>query len=173
MNKRQTERLKRLSDWLHENDRKFLFELLVPAEDAQLEQVGGDSDRYDAELRPELMRRTITDFQGAGVEPDVWKIEGIETQEDCEKIAQTARQGGRDGVICVVLGRGADDAKVDEWLRAGARVPGYQGFAIGRSIWWDAVKGNLDRSLDHDAAARQVADNYRRFIDVYEAAASS
>ena len=34
MNARQTERLKRLSDWLHEHDRKFLFELLVPAEDA-------------------------------------------------------------------------------------------------------------------------------------------
>ncbi|MEA2309071.1 MAG: hypothetical protein QOI65_1357, partial [Thermoleophilaceae bacterium] len=42
MNQRQGERLKRLSDWLHENDRKFLFELLVPAEPGQLESVGGD-----------------------------------------------------------------------------------------------------------------------------------
>src|ERR671936_323772 len=84
MNERQAERLKRLSDWLHDNGRRFLFELLVPAEDAQLEQVGGDSDRYDAELRPELMRRTITDFQEAGVEADIWKIEGIDTQDDCE-----------------------------------------------------------------------------------------
>ena len=57
MNERQTERLKQLADWLHDNDRKFLFELLVPAEKAQLESVGGDADRYDAELRPELMRR--------------------------------------------------------------------------------------------------------------------
>src|SRR5919197_991148 len=112
MNRRQAERLRRLSDWLHERDRKFLFELLVPAEDAQLERVGGDSDRYDAELRPDLMLRTIQELQEAGVEPDVWKIEGIETQDDCERIAQTARRDGRDGVICVVLGRGADDAKV-------------------------------------------------------------
>ena len=59
MNERQAGRLKRLADWLHEHDRKFLFELLVPAEPHQLEQVGGDSDRYDAELRPELMRHTI------------------------------------------------------------------------------------------------------------------
>src|SRR5919112_3277374 len=57
MNERQLGRLKELADWLHEHDRKFLFELLVPAEDAQLEQVGGDTDRYDAELRPELMKR--------------------------------------------------------------------------------------------------------------------
>jgi len=171
VNQRQIERLKRLADWLHENDRKFLFELLVPAEEAQLEQVGGDSDRYDAELRPELMRRTIVEFQDAGVEVDIWKIEGIDSQADCERIAETARRDGRDGVTCVVLGRGADDAKVDHWLRQGAPVDGYAGFAIGRTIWWDALKGFLDGSLDREAAIRQVADNYLRFVKVYDEAA--
>jgi myo-inositol catabolism protein IolC len=171
MNRRQTERLKRLSDWLHEHDRKFLFELLVPAEEHQLEQVGGDSDRYDAELRPELMRRTIVEFQDAGVEADIWKIEGIDTQEDCERIAQTARRDGRDGVVCVVLGRGADDAKVEHWLRQGAPVEGYAGFAIGRTIWWDALKGFLGGNLEREDAAQQVADNYRRFVQIYDEAA--
>jgi myo-inositol catabolism protein IolC len=171
MNERQTERLKRLSDWLHERDRKFLFELLVPAEDHQLEQVGGDTDRYDAELRPELMRRTIVAFQDAGVEADVWKIEGIETQEDCDRIAQTARRGGRDGVVCVVLGRGANDQKVDHWLRQGAPVEGYAGFAIGRTIWWDALKGFLDGNVEREDAAQQIADNYLRFVQVYDKAA--
>jgi 5-dehydro-2-deoxygluconokinase len=171
MNGRQVERLRRLSDWLHEHDRKFLFELLVPAEDAQLEQVGGDSDRYDAELRPELMRRSIVELQDAGVEADIWKIEGIDTQEDCDRIARTARRDGRDGVICVVLGRGADDAKVDHWLRQGAPVEGYAGFAIGRTIWWDALKGFLDGNLERDDAAQQIADNYLRFVQVYDEAA--
>jgi myo-inositol catabolism protein IolC len=171
MNERQTERLKRLSDWLHEHDRKFLFELLVPAEDHQLEQVGGDSDRYDAELRPDLMRQTIVAFQDAGVEADIWKIEGIETQEDCARIAETARRGGRDGVVCVVLGRGANDAKVDHWLRQGAPVEGYAGFAIGRTIWWDALKGFLDGNIEREDAAQQIADNYRRFVQVYDEAA--
>src|SRR6476660_5739303 len=55
----QLRKLKVLSDWLKEHDRRFLFELLVPATDGQLDSVGGDSDRYDAELRPELMRRAI------------------------------------------------------------------------------------------------------------------
>jgi myo-inositol catabolism protein IolC len=171
MNQRQTERLKRLADWLHEHDRKFLFELLVPAEDHQLEQVGGDSDRYDAELRPELMRRTIVAFQDAGIEVDIWKIEGIDTQEDCDLIARTARQGGRDGVVCVVLGRGANDEKVDHWLRQGAPVAGYAGFAIGRTIWWDALKGFLDGNLEREDAAQQIADNYLRFVQVYDEAA--
>jgi myo-inositol catabolism protein IolC len=170
MNERQAGRLKRLADWLHEHDRKFLFELLVPAEEAQLEQVGGDADRYDAELRPELMRRTIVELQDAGVEADVWKIEGIDRREDCERIAETCRRDGRDGVICVVLGRGADDAKVEHWLRQGAPVEGYAGFAIGRTIWWDALKGFLDGSLEREEAAGQIAENYLRFVSVYEGA---
>ena len=97
-NRDQREKLRRLSDWLHAHDRKFLFELLVPAEDAQLEQVGGDSDRYDAELRPELMRRAIAELQDAGVEADVWKIEGVDERSDCEMLVAQARAGGRDDV---------------------------------------------------------------------------
>jgi myo-inositol catabolism protein IolC len=171
MNERQAERLKRLSEWLHENDRKFLFELLVPAEDEQLEQVDGDADRFDSELRPELMRRAIVELQDAGVEADIWKIEGIDTQEDCAKIAETCRRDGRDGVICVVLGRGADDDKVEHWLRQGAPVDGYAGFAIGRTIWWDALKGFLDGDLEREAAAERISDNYLRFVRVYGEAA--
>ena len=170
MNRHQGDRLKRLSDWLHERDRKFLFELLVPATDAQLESVGGDSDRYDKELRPELMRQTIKQIQSAGIEPDIWKIEGLDKREDCEAVAALVRSGGREDVACVVLGRGADDSAVDHWLRQGAGVPGYVGFAIGRTIWWDALKGTLDGSLPREDAAKQIATNYRRFIDVYESA---
>jgi myo-inositol catabolism protein IolC len=135
MNARQLGRLKRLADWLHENDRKFLFELLVPATDAQLEQAGGDSDRYDAELRPELMRRAIEDIQNYGIEVDIWKIEGVDERSDAETLAQQTRVGGRDGVVCVLLGRGASDEKVDHWLTQAAPVEGFVGFAIGRSIW--------------------------------------
>ena len=171
MNERQTERLKRLADWLHEHDRKFLFELLVPGEDHQLEQVGGDSDRYDAELRPELMRRAIVELQDAGIEADIWKIEGIDTQEDCERISETCRRDGRDGVICVVLGRGANDDKVAHWLRQGAPVEGYAGFAIGRTIWWDALKGFLDGDIERDDATAQIAEKYLHFVQVYREAA--
>ncbi len=171
MNSRQTERLKRLGDWLHENDRKYLFELLVPAEDHQLETVAGDSDRYDAELRPDLMRRTIMALQDAGVEADIWKIEGIDTQEDCRRIAVSCRRDGRDGVVCVVLGRGANVEQVEHWLRQVAPVEGYAGFAIGRTIWWDALKGFLDGDLEREAAAEQIADNYMRFVRVYDEAA--
>jgi myo-inositol catabolism protein IolC len=167
MNARQSERLRRLGEWLHERDRKFLFELLVPATPGQIEAAGGDEDRWDRQERPKLMKTAIEELQSAGIEPDVWKIEGIDRREDCETISATARAGGRDGVACVVLGRGADDAAVDHWLRTGAGVPGYIGFAIGRSIWWDPLKAFVDGNLGRDEAAKQIAANYRRFIDVY------
>ena len=170
MNRRQAERLRRLADWLHEHDRLFLFELLVPAEEAQLASVDGEADRFDSELRPELMRRAIAELQDAGVEPDIWKIEGVDERADCERIAAQCRAGERDGVVCVVLGRGADDAKVDHWLRQGAPVEGYVGFAIGRSIWDEPLKGFLDDSLSREDAAARVADNYLRFVEVYTSA---
>src|SRR5215218_1726614 len=109
-NQRQLGRLKELADWLHANDIKFLFELLVPAEPAQLESVGGDSDRYDAELRPGLMLQAIKNIQDFGIEVDVWKIEGVDAREDAEALARQTRSGaGREGVVCVLLGRGASD----------------------------------------------------------------
>ena len=168
MNARQGERLARLGQWLHAHDRKYLFELLVPAEPAQLEAVGGDAARYDREVRPGLMRRAMEEIQAAGIEPDIWKIEGVDRREDCEMLSAQARTGGRDGVACVVLGRGADDAAVDHWLRMGKGVPGYVGFAIGRSIWWDPLKAYVDGSSPRDEAAAKIAANYRRFVDVYE-----
>ena len=170
-NSEQLARLKRLSDWLKQHDRRFLFELLVPAEDSQLEAVGGDVERYDAELRPELMRRAISELQDGGVEVDVWKIEGVDERSDCEMLVEQARSGGRDGVVCVVLGRGADDAKVDHWLTQAAPVEGYVGFAIGRSIWWDPLKAYVDGKIERAQGAQTIAANYLRFVEVYERAA--
>jgi myo-inositol catabolism protein IolC len=169
MNERQLERLKRLADWLHSGERKFLFELLVPATDEQLASVGGDTDRYDAELRPELMRRAIEGAQSHGVEVDVWKIEGIDSRDDATMLAEQARSGqGREGVTCVLLGRGASTATVEQWLQVAAPVEGFIGFAIGRSIWWDALKAFLGGDLDREAAAKQIADHYLHFMRVYE-----
>jgi myo-inositol catabolism protein IolC len=171
MNARQLERLKRLSDWLHANGRRFLFELLVPATDAQLESAGGDTDRYDAELRPELMCGAIKAIQDAGVEVDIWKIEGVDERSDAERIAEQTRTGeGRENVKCVLLGRGASTEKVEQWLREAAPVEGFIGFAIGRSIWWDALAGFLKGSIERGDAASMIADNYLHFVHVYEGA---
>jgi myo-inositol catabolism protein IolC len=172
MNERQSARLKTLSDWLHDNDRKFLFELLVPATDAQLANVGGDTERFDTEVRPGLMMDAIREIQAVGIEPDIWKIEGLDSRDHCQEIAELVRRDGRDAVSCVVLGRGASHAKVNEWLRAGSGLPGYVGFAIGRSIFGESVKALAAGEGERAAHAQAIADLYRGFIDVYESASN-
>ena len=168
VNARQAARLRELADWLHATDRRFLFELLVPAEPHQLETVGNDPGRYDREVRPGLMRVAIAELQESGVEADIWKIEGIDDPADCAMISEQCRIAGRDHVGCVVLGRGADHTAVDTWLRAARDVPGYRGFAIGRSIWWDPLKFFVDGAMPREEAATQIAKNFLRFIGVYE-----
>ena len=165
-NRIQGERLKRLGDWLHANGRTYLFELLVPATDRQLALVESGAD-YDTEIRPYLTLEAIRQILDAGIEPDIWKIEGLDRRRSCELLASLVKSDGRDDVIAVVLGRGADDAKVDHWLQMGAGVPGYKGFAIGRSIWWAGVEGFKDGKMSRTEAIDSIAANYRRFIDVY------
>jgi myo-inositol catabolism protein IolC len=172
LNRRQAARLKRLSGWLHANGRRFLFELLVAATAEQLEHVGGDQIAYDRDLRPYLVVRALAELQDAGVEPDIWKIEGLEAREDCERALAQARAGGRDGVSCVVLGRGADLDRVAHWLTVAAPVEGYVGFAVGRTIWLDALREHLAGRLGRDAAIERIAANYRQTIDVYVSAAA-
>jgi myo-inositol catabolism protein IolC len=172
LNRRQAARLRELSTWLHDRDRRLLFELLVPATQAQLDDANGDTATYDREIRPDLVVAAIAELQAAGVEPDIWKIEGLDRRIDCDRVSRQARSGGRDGVACIVLGRGADEARVIRWLEQGAGVPGYIGFAVGRTLWWDELAAYVAGELDRPAAVRRVAANYCRMIDAYSARGS-
>ena len=171
LNRRQSDRLKRLSDYLHSKSRSlFMFELLVPAEKAQLAQVGGDKKAYDSKIRPRLMVHTIEELQDAQVEPDVWKIEGLDHREDCERIVAAARHGGRNEVGCIILGRGEDDKKVREWLTTAAGVPGFIGFAVGRTDFWGPLVEWREKRITRAAAVNEIAQRYREFVDLFEQA---
>lgn len=160
MNARQAARLAQLSAWLAPRDTRLLFELIVPPQAGRL-----------ATERAGLVATAIGELHVAGVEPDVWKVEGLETAADYKTVADAARAGGRDRVGCVVLGAGADADTVAHWLREAAGVEGFIGFAIGRTIFWDAISGWLAGRIDRDAAVEAIADNYRRTIDLYTRAA--
>lgn len=170
-NRRQLARLYRLSDYLHSaNQSLFMFELLVPPEKAQLDKVKGDKKAYDLEIRPRLMVETIHQLQDAHVEPDVWKIEGLDSRDDCEGIVTAARRGGRDRVGCIILGRGEDDNKVREWLRTAAGVPGFIGFAVGRTDFWQSLVDWRAKKITRDGAVAEIARRYREFVDIFESA---
>ena len=44
------------------------------------------------------------------------------------------------------------------------------GFAVGRTIWWDALEGYVVGSVERSDAAGRIAAAYRRLIDAYAAA---
>ncbi len=169
LNQRQAQRLARLSRWLRKHDRKLLFELLVPPTTEQLDRYE-DAATYDNELRPYLLIEAIRSLQTADVEPDVWKIEGLDRAEDCKRAVTQARNGGRDGVVCIILGRGADEAKVLHWLEVAASVKGVDGFAVGRTIWYDALQGFLAGEVSREDAVQQIAGRYKEMYDTYLAA---
>ena len=167
LNQRQAARLKRLSDYLHDSGRLFMFELLVPPEQAQLEQCSSQ-DRYDLEMRPALMVQAVRELQAAGVEPDVWKVEGMDRRADCVNLVAAARRDGRDKVVCITLGRGEGVHKVRAWLATAASVSGFVGFAVGRTTFWEALVGWRSRRMTREAAVNAIAERYRLWVDVFE-----
>ena len=137
MNRRQAERLKRLSDYLHSGGRsQFMFELLVPATAGTARAVRrrqegvrpGASARADGAGDPEL--------QDAGIEPDVWKIEGIDRSEDCGGSSRRLDAAGAIASAASSLAAARTTTKVRQWLKTAAAVPGFIGFAVGRTSFW-------------------------------------
>ena len=168
LNQRQVGRLKRLSDSLHQAQTLFMFELLVPALPLQLEQVEGDTNVYDLQVRPGLMLQTIQALQDAGVEPDVWKIEGLDRREECIKVVEMARRGGRNTVGLIVLGRGAERDRVVRWLKTAASVPGFIGFAVGRTSFWQPLVDFEAKRISQEEAATHIAHNFEAWIRIFE-----
>ncbi|MDQ6634151.1 MAG: DUF2090 domain-containing protein [Gemmatimonadota bacterium] len=168
LNARQTARLTRLSEYCSAVGQRFMFELLVPATPAQLNHLHGQKASYDRDLRPSLMIDSIRALQDAGVEPDVWKIEGLARRDDCAAVVAVAQRGGRSGVGCIVLGRGADEQKVVAWLETAASVPGFIGFAVGRTTFWDAVADYLAKRATREDAVTRIARRYEEWASIFE-----
>jgi myo-inositol catabolism protein IolC len=167
LNQRQTARLKQLSDYCRSVGQRFMFELLVPPTPAQRTRVDAFETTYDRLMRPRLVLQAIRTLQDAGVEPDVWKVEGLDRREDCEHVVATARRGGRSEVGCIVLGRNAERDRVLHWLETAASVPGFIGFAIGRTTFWDTVAAYVAKQVTRQEAAWLIARRYREWATVF------
>jgi myo-inositol catabolism protein IolC len=169
-NQQQIARLKRISDYCRQQGLYFMFELIVPPEAEQLSRVAGDRQAYDVELRPALMAKAMCEIQDLGIEPDVWKIEGLDRSEDGLRVAAAARRNGRDQVGCVILGRGEDQQKVRHWLETAARVPGFSGFAVGRSTFSQPLVALNEGQMTREATVAEIARRFKHWVDVFEQA---
>ena len=167
LNERQTRRLKRLSDYCRGARQKFMFELLVPATNAQLDRFGR-AERYDRHIRPALMFDTIRTLQDSGVQPDIWKVEGLDSVDDCERVVELARREGRDEVSCIVLGHGADEEKVRSWLQIAAPARGFIGFAVVRTTFWNPIADLLAKKITREQAASRIAQRFGEWATIFE-----
>jgi myo-inositol catabolism protein IolC len=169
LNQRQAGRLRRLSEYLRVQGKSFfMIELLVPVEKSQLEQFKGDQDAYDQLLRPQLMVESIEQLQEKGVEPDVWKVEGLDSRKDCQEVVSIARRGGRDKVGCIVLGRGENERRVRAWLTTAAAVPGFIGFAVGRTSFWNPIVRWRASEITRQETVYAISRRYCEFVEMFD-----
>lgn len=167
LNQRQLQRLKMLSDYLQRVDKPFLFELIVPATPQQLAEAGGSKETYDQVIRPKLMVESLKAIQAAGIEPSVWKLEGVDNPEDAKTIVRQAQSGGRKAGV-ITLGRGESKEMVQKWLAVGARIPGIIGFAVGRTIFWQPLAEHKAGTITRDEAVEKIALNYADFTRLWQ-----
>ena len=167
LNQRQLQRLKTLSDYLKRTSRPFLFELIVPATSQQLAEVRGSKETYDQAIRPKLMVESLKEIQAAGIEPSVWKLEGVDNPEDAKIIVNQAQSGGRKAGV-ITLGRGESKEMVQKWLAVGARIPGIIGFAVGRTIFWQPLVEYKAGTISRDEAVEKIALNYADFAKLWQ-----
>lgn len=166
INQRQLQRLRSLSDYLRSIRKPFLFELLVPPTPMQMSEAGESKETYDLEMRPKLMVGAMKQIQDAGVEPNIWKLEGVESSEDAEAVVRQAQRDGRRAAV-ITLGRGESKEKVQKWLKVGAKVSGIIGFAVGRTIFWEPLAEYRAGKINQDAAIEKIAQNYVTFSNLW------
>jgi myo-inositol catabolism protein IolC len=167
MNKRQLQRLRTLSDYLRGTSKPFLFELIVPATSQQLAEAGGSKETYDQTIRPKLMVECLKEIQAAGIEPAVWKLEGVDDPEDAKTIVKQAQSGGRKAGV-ITLGRGESKEMVQKWLAVGATIPGIIGFAVGRTIFWQPLVDHKAGTISQNEAVEKIALNYADFVKLWQ-----
>ena len=63
-----------------------------------------------------------------------------------------------------------DDKKVREWLSVAAPVPGFIGFAVGRTTFWDPLVEWKSNRNARDKAVAEIARRYSEWVDIFEKA---
>src|SRR3990167_2167476 len=167
LREKQKRHIKILNDFSHTNNYKFLLEVLVLPTEKQLAEVGGSNVDYDKVLRADLTVNIISELQDYGIEPDVWKLEGFSEKENYTKIISAIQKEHRQNVGLVILGRGADEQHVEEWLKAGSGIKGIIGFAVGRTVFWNAWEKFYKKEADSEEALNSIPDNFIKFYNVF------
>lgn len=55
-----------------------------------------------------------------------------------------------------------------EWLMTAAAVPGFIGFAVGRTSFWDPLVDWRAKKITRNAAVAEIARRYQEFVEIFE-----
>ena len=165
--KEQLDLLRSIGTFAQESGRDYLLEVLITPTEEQLAAGGGNVAGFRANIFPGLLIESMAEMQEYGIEPDIWKVEGLDTVEDTAAVGAQATAGGREDVRCIVLGSGESQAKVNAWLANAAAVPAFSGFAIGRTVWHTPLGDMLAGRVARHAAIETMARSFAGLISAF------
>lgn len=143
--------LRILSDYCHGHGYKFLLEMLIGL------SVPNAQNLISA----------INELRDKGIEPDVWKLEGMENKNDYEYVVAKIQEGERQSVGLIILGRGENKKKVEQWIRLGRDVKGVIGFAVGRTVFSEPLVNFFDGKITREETINTIAKNYNHFYTIF------
>jgi 5-dehydro-2-deoxygluconokinase len=155
----QRRKLLELQQWCVNAGTPLVLEVLVAP-------VKGEEEGFDAGGRPRLLAAYIRDAYADGLVPDYWKIEGMPDRTALARIDEAIRE--REGPRQLILGKGAGMDAVGRWFASAAGAPTAAGFAIGRTVYFDAAAEWVTGKATRDAAIARIAANYLAVIDLWE-----
>jgi 5-dehydro-2-deoxygluconokinase len=164
-NFRVKEKLKMVSEACATRNIKFLLEVLVIKTEADSDV---SAEAFETHLRPELIRTTIREFYAEGIEPQIWKIEGIDDPIELSEVALVVQSGNRLDRGLVILGRDENKERVENWLRVGATVRGVVGFAVGRTIFKEPLLKHDNQEATRAETVAEIGRRYLEYIKIFE-----
>lgn len=140
--------MKKVADFCNTNGFPLMLELLFDAPDDQ--------------RTTNHVIQAFDEIHADNIKVGLWKIEGFNDAEAWKTIAPHAQ------APMIILGRGQDQAAVEKWVQAAAQSGVVDGFAIGRTIFEEALSAYVAGILDRPAAIQKITDNYLHFIHLWE-----
>jgi len=143
----QLERLRELQSACETLERDLMIEIVEPAGMAFAD---GDLPAIVGELAM------------TGIEPRWWKLPSL-SAADWRVLERTLDAAGSDARV-VILGGGQSLHSFDDVFRVAGASPRAAGFAVGRSVFGDAMKAFFEGAVQREAVITQVSERFTGLV---------
>lgn len=164
----QLEALRKLDEAVKAAGARLLLELLVPPDPLD-HAAGGSRPDWEQAVLPRLQHAAVGEILAAGVAPALWKIQGHPNTDAAAALADLVGSARPDASI-LVLGGGSEIAGLRRLFSCRAGSERFNGFAVGRSIWWNPISALCRGDVTESEACRTVGERFLAVIDAFESA---